>query len=90
MPTKAYATPPGQPTKRVEMTDAETATRAAKESAATTAAATLKARTVLVKPTPKHALVTLPKSYELELVRAPTYVELVDLGQALDATVTRL
>lgn len=86
MPTKAYATPIGKPTKRVEMTDAEVLVRSAKEAAS----AARKARTVLVKPTPKHALVTLPKSYELELVRVPTEVELVDLGQALDATVTRL
>ncbi len=33
-PTKAFATPSGQPTRRVAMTDAETAARRAKEAVA--------------------------------------------------------
>lgn len=84
----AVATAPHVETKRVSLTDAELADRAIEEAAMV--AGNLKARTVLVKPTPRHALVTLPPSYELELVRVPTDVELVDLGTALGATVTRL
>ncbi len=79
-PTKAIATPPGQPTKHPVMTDAETAARRAQEQASVAAAIALDERTVTVVVDDGIVKAT---TEEMELQQKPDAADLAAVKQRI-------